>query len=64
MCKKVGTFDIYTTNGAVQWLEFVLHIPGALNSHLDVELGIPTVDSFVFFSVPPVKCRYSTSYSD
>jgi len=40
MCKKVGIFDIYTTNVAVKWLKIVLHIPGAPNSHLDVELGL------------------------
>ena len=40
MCKKVGTFDIYTTNVAVKWLELVLQIPGAPYSHLGVELGL------------------------
>lgn len=38
--KKVRTFDIYTTNVAVKWLELVLHIPGVPNSHLGVELGL------------------------
>ena len=40
MCKKVDTFDIYTTNVAVRWLELVMRIPGAPNSNLGVELGL------------------------
>jgi len=40
MCKKVGTFDIYTMYVAVQWPELVLHIAGAPHSHLGLELGL------------------------